>query len=614
MREINTLVFEGGSVKGLAYVGALQVLDLYSLKQPAGRRFLDQIERVAGTSAGSIMALLIALNLDLEQIKIIMQNTSFSSFADITSWHAFGSVGKGAAIYSNGYLCEGLVFLNWVKSLLATHAGNQDVTFKELRDSKGKDLHIYAVRLNNNEIVTFNAEKTPNVSVALAVRMSMSIPVFFKPVRVTESYDATGCLVNIALDEANGTSYYVDGGVKINYPYPLIKASQGLPDEKILGFKVDSSEEIFSNAVAQGGGKYLTPLQRERTKIKDGFGMHLIGRMLTALMSPQDDAHNTNPAESSRTIRCWDCNVSTFDFALNQEKIDALLASGASAAHTFIGDVSVVKEIRDEITILQGERVEDVGFAEQMEAVKTVPETAVRFAGEYGQKEAERLSEIASNREETARVSGISLSSEEQQSVEALKADIERLKGNMFRIRQELVVKGKIEGDAKLSAANVTDVPSDLEFFQRAIAHVQTETDKGIWQTMRIEGHGAPKNAILEAANISFASPDAKTSSAVKEESSVLIRRGMYSPIPLNILDFLQVAEEFLAEVQANDIYKENRFIQKSCSDLKGLIDTCGFEPDKSTRDQIRTAILQIEKIKTNVDATQKKVQWENRF
>jgi NTE family protein len=47
------LVLEGGGIRGMAYSGAIKVLD--------EKGVLPQIEKVAGTSAGSIVALLISL-------------------------------------------------------------------------------------------------------------------------------------------------------------------------------------------------------------------------------------------------------------------------------------------------------------------------------------------------------------------------------------------------------------------------------------------------------------------------------------------------------------------------------------------------------------------------
>ena len=52
--HFKNLVFEGGGVKGIAYVGAMEILEK--------RGILQNIERVGGTSAGAINAVLLALN------------------------------------------------------------------------------------------------------------------------------------------------------------------------------------------------------------------------------------------------------------------------------------------------------------------------------------------------------------------------------------------------------------------------------------------------------------------------------------------------------------------------------------------------------------------------
>lgn len=52
-------VFEGGGVKGIAYVGAMEVLE--------EKGVLENIQRVGGTSAGAINALLLGLNYSLDE-------------------------------------------------------------------------------------------------------------------------------------------------------------------------------------------------------------------------------------------------------------------------------------------------------------------------------------------------------------------------------------------------------------------------------------------------------------------------------------------------------------------------------------------------------------------
>jgi len=62
--DIHNLVFQGGGIKGLAYLGSLQQLQIEGEKE--GKDFLSGVRRIAGTSAGSMVALYLGLNLDLE--------------------------------------------------------------------------------------------------------------------------------------------------------------------------------------------------------------------------------------------------------------------------------------------------------------------------------------------------------------------------------------------------------------------------------------------------------------------------------------------------------------------------------------------------------------------
>ncbi len=63
MSQFRNLVFEGGGVKGIAYAGAIQVLEKQNI--------LEDIRRVAGASAGAITAALLsagASSRDIEEI------------------------------------------------------------------------------------------------------------------------------------------------------------------------------------------------------------------------------------------------------------------------------------------------------------------------------------------------------------------------------------------------------------------------------------------------------------------------------------------------------------------------------------------------------------------
>ncbi len=67
MPTYRNLVFEGGGVKGIAYGGALSELE--------SRNILSHIKRVAGTSAGAITAILLAVGFGYKDVTDIVANT-----------------------------------------------------------------------------------------------------------------------------------------------------------------------------------------------------------------------------------------------------------------------------------------------------------------------------------------------------------------------------------------------------------------------------------------------------------------------------------------------------------------------------------------------------------
>jgi len=71
--QFRNLVFEGGGVKGIAYIGAMQVMNQ--------RGYLgDHIKRVGGTSAGAINALIYSLGYDIHEQQEILNSTDFKKF------------------------------------------------------------------------------------------------------------------------------------------------------------------------------------------------------------------------------------------------------------------------------------------------------------------------------------------------------------------------------------------------------------------------------------------------------------------------------------------------------------------------------------------------------
>jgi NTE family protein len=190
------LIFEGGGVKGIAYSGALAVLE--------ERGILRRIKRVGGASAGAINASLLALGYSLGEIRDILANLDFRNFMD-DDW---GVLLDAKRLVRDFGWYKGDFFRQWMAHLVEAKTGNPDATFAtfatfatlaDLAKRRGKPkLHLVATNLATRLSQVYSKDYSPALPVADAVRHSMSIPLFFAAVR--ESDDL-----------------FVDGGVLDNY-------------------------------------------------------------------------------------------------------------------------------------------------------------------------------------------------------------------------------------------------------------------------------------------------------------------------------------------------------------------------------------------------------------
>lgn len=282
---IENLVFEGGGIKGLAYVGAIEVLEKNSV--------LSGVKRVAGSSAGGITALLLSLGCSAEEIKSIMTNEiDFSQLMDRrVSWdptrllNAAGmKVGLSDFImlFKNKGLYKGDSFYVLSKKIVREkltkhvrfHINDQfeddlirltdeekeffiqskikdffsdyyigdpgNITFGQFENIKKdfpswglKSLYVTGTKLSNGSLKVFSLETDPNMSIVDAIRITMSFPFGFEPVLY-------------------GGEYYADGGIADNFPMNIFNVhsfqSHGLNQSGVnpctLGFLVDTPEEI----------------------------------------------------------------------------------------------------------------------------------------------------------------------------------------------------------------------------------------------------------------------------------------------------------------------------------------------------------------------------------
>ena len=74
------LVFKGGGIRGISYIGALEILEKYGI--------LSQIDRVAGTSAGAITATLVSFRLNHQETYSRLRSLDFTKVPQTRTTHS----------------------------------------------------------------------------------------------------------------------------------------------------------------------------------------------------------------------------------------------------------------------------------------------------------------------------------------------------------------------------------------------------------------------------------------------------------------------------------------------------------------------------------------------
>ncbi len=304
------LVFEGGGVKGIALVGAFSVL------QERGY----EPQNMAGASAGAIVAALIAAGYGAGELKEIIAELDYDRFKDEALEDRF-PMGKTLSILKDLGIYEGKAFEEWMRGLLETRGVRTfgDLVRREDVDLKYRyKLQVIASDVTERRLLVLprdapklGIEDPDDIDVAQAVRMSMSIPIFFEPVRFT----------NRLTDEEH---LIVDGGMLSNFPVWLFDAEE--PQWPTIGMKLVQSPETPI------GEELAEPVPRAGVKQVIGYLRSLVDTMMAAHDRLYVEQHDFD----RRTIGIDTLGVGTTEFDLSPERALALYESGRTAAKEFL--------------------------------------------------------------------------------------------------------------------------------------------------------------------------------------------------------------------------------------------------------------------------------------
>src|SRR4030095_4160804 len=316
IENIQNLVFEGAGIRGMAYCGAL--------KEMESRGLMNNVERVAGTSAGAIMGLAVSLGYTAENLSGIISNTNFKEFNDGRYFFA-GGINRMNK-YFGWYRSRN--FDNWLGKLLESKTGNANITVSELHAKNYKDLYITGTCLNKQKLIVFSYETYPNMRIRDAVRISMSIPLYFEAVFLT----ADGEIVEHPKRKEN-LDVMVDGGFTGNFPIRIFDSIRyhSTQDSNVIdynrhtiAFRIDKEDQIKNDST----GKELAEMQINNFK-------HYLGAFYTIVIENLNRQSLTEN-DWARTVSISDGGIGPRLRKLSRQEIDILLENGRSAMRNYL--------------------------------------------------------------------------------------------------------------------------------------------------------------------------------------------------------------------------------------------------------------------------------------
>nr|WP_289214434.1 patatin-like phospholipase family protein [Halobacillus campisalis] len=285
-------VFSGGGVKSLAFIGALEVLEKNDYS----------FQRVAGTSAGAIVACLKAAGYTSEDLRVILEELTLENLIDQPFVDQIFPFSKWIYLYFRMGLYRG----NRLEDVLEKWLQKKGIkTFAHLPEGELKivcsDLTLGRMVVIPDDLKEVYGIDPNTFSVAKAARISATLPYFFMPVK---------------LHGKKGKSILVDGGVLSNFPIWLFENEHGRRKRPIIGMQLSDPPDHL-------------PEKRIKNAIE----------MFQALFNTMKQAHDARyiSASKSRDIIFIPVKgVETTDFHLSTKHKEMLIDLGREQAEKFL--------------------------------------------------------------------------------------------------------------------------------------------------------------------------------------------------------------------------------------------------------------------------------------
>ena len=258
-------IFEGGGIKGLAHLGAVETME------DAGYQW----ERLAGTSAGSIVATLLAAGYTGKELidlfshfpyERVQKRTAISHLPIISSWLSL-------YVYNGIYKLS--VLEKWMNQTLSKKG---ILTFGDLPPNK---LKIVISDISNNRMAILPDDlnryglHAATFPLALAVRISSSIPFSFLPVHLKKHT-------------------FLDGSILSNYPVWIFDKEM-LPSYPTFGFRLSGPTIVPQPVQVKGPVSKTLAIVRTMMDARDSRFIEENDAVRTIFINTSKSEQRTSP-------------------------------------------------------------------------------------------------------------------------------------------------------------------------------------------------------------------------------------------------------------------------------------------------------------------------------
>lgn len=178
------LVLSGGGIRGISFIGALSAL--------YDSNILQSMHTFAGTSVGSLILFLYVIGYKPCELMDFVRALDIGKLKTIN-----------VPLFLDAYgLDSGDKIMKTMEKFMLSKNLKRDITFTELFRKTNKTFIVTSVNISEQKAEYFSHTTHPNMPVALAVRMSISIPFIFTPVKYNNClYVDGGCIDNFPLKQ-----------------------------------------------------------------------------------------------------------------------------------------------------------------------------------------------------------------------------------------------------------------------------------------------------------------------------------------------------------------------------------------------------------------------------